>query len=233
MSFQRDLPIMVKMHSIRRSCRLDADVGFICLQITADSINDAATFIHLTREALSEDWWLAAALEYSNLRYQTRSARVYCMELLERGQTSGADFIRYTARFDSLKNDFERWRHKWITEGNSEPHQTSCPNGSLSLNQFVSDMFKDAAKSRLMLSFYSTFMAFFISRTRTDVFSAFHDRNRDMAYQTSNHANSLIECYSDATAVLSSLQHIATQKYALIYLPVSSRSDGLVQHPRF
>lgn len=39
------------------------------------------------------------------------------MELLERGQTSGADFIRYTARFDSLKADFDRWRFKWITEG--------------------------------------------------------------------------------------------------------------------
>lgn len=39
------------------------------------------------------------------------------MELLERGQTSGADFIRYTARFDSLKADFDRWRHKWLTEG--------------------------------------------------------------------------------------------------------------------
>lgn len=82
-------------------------------------------------------------------------------------------------------------------------------------------MFRDAAKSRLMLGFYATFMAFFISRTRTDVFSAFHEINRDMAYQTSNHSNSLVECYGDATAVLTSLQQIATHKYALIYLPVS------------
>ncbi|KAK9895484.1 hypothetical protein P389DRAFT_197541 [Cystobasidium minutum MCA 4210] len=165
--------------------------------IAPESINDAATFVHLTREALAEDWWLAAALEYSNLRYQTRSARVYCMELLERGQTSGADFIRYTARFDSLKADFDRWRHKWLTEGT---------------------MFRDAPKSRLMLSFYSAFMAFFISRTRTDVFSAFHEINRDMAYQTNKHFNSLLECYSDATAVLTSLQQISVHKYALIYM---------------
>lgn len=95
MSFQRDLPVM----------------------IGPEAISDAATFIHLTPHALSEDWWLAAALEYSNLRYLTRSARVYCMDLLDRGQTSSADFFRYTARFDTLKADFERWRQKWIVEG--------------------------------------------------------------------------------------------------------------------
>lgn len=89
-------------------------------QIGAEAISDAATFIHLTPHALSEDWWLAAALEYSNLRYQTRSARVYCMDLLERGQTSSADFFRYTARFDSLKADFDRWRQKWINEGSKQ-----------------------------------------------------------------------------------------------------------------
>lgn len=85
-------------------------------------------------------------------------------------------------------------------------------------------MFATAVKSRLMLHFYASFMAFFISRTRTDVFSAFHDKNRDMAYERSGHANSLLECYSDAMAVLSSLQQITTHKYALIYLPVGPNS---------
>lgn len=88
-------------------------------------------------------------------------------------------------------------------------------------SKIVLAVFKTAPKSRLMLGFYASFMAFFISRTRTDVFSAFHEINRDMAYERSGHANSLLECYSDAMSVLSSLQQITTYKYALIYLPVS------------
>lgn len=92
-------------------------------------------------------------------------------------------------------------------------------------------MFTNATRSRLMLRFYASFMAFYISRTRSDVLTTLHQRHAEPSYERTASNNAMYECYTDAHNVLASLEELSCHQFALSYLPVGTICANCASHP--
>lgn len=75
-------------------------------------------------------------------------------------------------------------------------------------------------RSKLLLNFYSAFMAFYIARTRLMVESRSMQRSSDVPHRDGSYIGTLLDCYLEAQKLLGAVPEMARTKHVLEYLPV-------------